>query len=52
MFFRDLQKNRTIEVYLKKDLAERLNSLRGHKESERFAKDIWEKTTEELFDVK
>lgn len=52
VLFRKLADKRNAEISLKKDLIKRLDSLRGHKDSELFAKDLLKSNPIDLFNFK
>jgi len=51
ILFRNLKNNKAISLYLKKDLIKRLNSLKGHNDSEVFAKALYNTDPLKIFNL-
>jgi formylmethanofuran dehydrogenase subunit E len=51
VLFRKLRNNKKIKIYLNKNLIKRLDSLRGHKESELFANELLKINPGRLFEL-
>jgi formylmethanofuran dehydrogenase subunit E len=51
ILFRNLKNNKAISLYLKKDLIKRLNSLKGHNDSEVFAKALYNMDPLKIFSL-
>lgn len=51
VLFKNLRNNKKIKINLRNDLIKRLNSLNGHKESEAFAKELYNTNLVKIFNL-
>ena len=51
VIFRNLQNHRKLKLWLKRDLSKKLNSLKGHHDSEAFARTLYKTNPRDLFNI-